>query len=58
MILPPAVQVHVAQIIQLLGMQAMPLESLEIHLDRDKVAQSIKPQLNFRPMKTDKPCGG
>jgi hypothetical protein len=49
--LPPAAQTLIDQLVHVLGMQALPLESLAIHFDKDHVAQSVKPQLNFRRKK-------
>jgi hypothetical protein len=54
MSLPPAVQTRVDEIIMLLGLQALPIESLEIHFDKDRVAQTVKPQLNYRRVKETK----
>jgi hypothetical protein len=51
--LPPAAQTLIDQLVQVLGMQALPIESLEIHFDKERIAQTVKPQLSFR-RKTDK----
>ncbi len=48
MSLPPQAQTLVDQLVQVLGLQALPLESLQIHFDKDRVAQAVKPQLNYR----------
>jgi hypothetical protein len=51
--IPPAVQTRIDEIIQLLGLQALPLESLSIHFDQERLAQAVKPQLSFRREKRD-----
>lgn len=51
MSLTPAAEALVAQLVQALGMQALPLESLEIHFDKDHVAQKVKPKLSFERRK-------
>lgn len=59
MSLPPAVQMHVEQILQLLALQSVRPESIEIHFDRDGVVQTIKPRLSFqRGKQADRRCGG
>lgn len=48
MSLPPQVQTHIDQIVQLLGLQALRPESMTIHFDHEGIAQVVKPQLTFK----------
>jgi len=54
MSLPPAAEALVAQLVQALGLQALPLEFLEVHFDKDGVAQKVKPKLSFERRKTER----
>lgn len=49
--LPPEVQTLVDQMRQAMGWQAWPVQSIEIHLDRDGLAQDVKPTLSYRRAK-------
>jgi hypothetical protein len=42
---------HVDQIVQLLGLQAIRPSALEINMDREGVVQDVKPQLVFKRAK-------
>lgn len=46
--LPASVQMHVDQIVQLLGLQATRPSALEINLDREGIVQDVKPKLVFK----------
>lgn len=48
MSLPPAAQTLIDQLVMTLGMQALPLEFLEIHFDKDRLAVTVKPRLTFK----------
>lgn len=53
MMLPPAVQTLVDQMIQVLGLQAQRPVSLELHFDRDGIVQDLKSTLSYRREKKD-----
>lgn len=48
MTLPPQVQTLVDQMRQEMGWQAWPVQCIEIHLDREGIAQDVKPTLSYR----------
>ena len=48
MILPPAAQPLIAQLVQVLGLEVLRPECVEIHLDQQGIAQAVKPILSFR----------
>jgi hypothetical protein len=51
MSLPPQAEALVCQLVQALGLQSLPLEFLEIHFDKDGVAQKVKPKLTYERRK-------
>lgn len=51
MSLPPAIQMHVDQIVQLLGLQAIRPTELRIAMDDRGIVQLVTPELKFRAQK-------
>ena len=54
MTLPPEAQPIIDQLLRVLGLRQFRPEMLEVHFDRDGIAQDVKPTLGFRRRKTDK----
>lgn len=55
MTLPPEAQPIIDQLVKVLGLMGFHTEKLEVHFDRDGIAQDVKPTLGFKRRKTDKP---
>lgn len=51
MTLPASVQMHVDQIVQLLGLQAIRPSAIEINMDREGIVQDVKPLIVFKRAK-------
>jgi hypothetical protein len=49
--LTPQAQSLLDQFVQAIGMQAYPIESLEIHFDKARIAQTVKPKLRIERVK-------